>query len=140
VKRAGGLQVLDDMQLAQLATCLSKGDAKRFKREVKSGIGLIEAPDSPNASSDVVGEASGSGGGGGTKASEHHPFEVDPLDHCETDVRAYQDIAVLLNEVAGKMNRTAGTLQIYDPYYCDGGVKRRMREAGFPCVYNKNEV
>jgi len=137
VEDASSLQELDDVQLHQLVQCMSKGDAKRFLRDVKSGEAVTKAAsddDAPSSSSLVEPNARPA-----AQIVGHHPFEVDPLDHCETDLRAYQDVATLLDEVAPLLGRTNGTLRIYDPYYCDGGVKQRLANVGFPTVYNECE-
>ena len=74
-----------------------------------------------------------------------HPFEVDDSDHCETPLRAYQDIAFLLDQLLlptknSKINRkrSRSSLRIYDPYYCDGGVKMKLASLGFTNVINEN--
>lgn len=74
-----------------------------------------------------------------------HPFEVDDSDHCETPLRAYQDIAFLLDQLLHsadnkKVNnkRSRSSLRIYDPYYCDGGVKVKLASLGFTNVINEN--
>ena len=30
-------------------------------------------------------------------------------------------------------------VRIYDPYYCNGGVVKRLKQLGFPNVYNRRE-
>ena len=85
-----------------------------------------------------------------------HPFEVDDSDHCETPLRAYQDICVILDQLLlpiGDTNNATKTapvttnrnnrkprssLRIYDPYYCDGGVKIKLASMGFTNVINEN--
>ena len=62
---------------------------------------------------------------------------MDPTDHSETDVRAYRDIVTVLLALAKRCGRTAATLRIWDPFYCDGGVKRRLRSLGFPSVHHE---
>lgn len=59
-----------------------------------------------------------------------HPFEVSQTsDHAETPANAYEDLAPFLRAVGGR---------VYDPYYCDGGVIRRLQALGFRDVVNKN--
>lgn len=68
-----------------------------------------------------------------------HPFEVDPDDHCETPPVAYQHIAPILNTLAKGLGKEPSELEIYDPYFCAGGVIRRLGDLGFTNVYNKCE-
>lgn len=56
------------------------------------------------------------------------PFKADPADHCETPLRAYEDIAPVLKWLGGTL---------YDPYYCAGGAKRRLGQLGFD-LHHKN--
>jgi hypothetical protein len=37
------------------------------------------------------------------------------------------------------MGKSKTTLRVYDPYFCDGGVTRRLRRHGFTHVYNRRE-
>ena len=75
-----------------------------------------------------------------TPPSSRHPFAVDEADHCETPLRAYEDILPLLDQIAralGKKDRRQ--LVIYDPYYCDGGIKRKLQHLGIPAKNIRNE-
>ena len=78
-----------------------------------------------------------------------HPFEVDDADHCETPLKAYQDLTVVLDRLllhkdhARPHQNKNGTpprksLRIYDPYYCDGGIKTKLASLGFTHVSNEN--
>jgi hypothetical protein len=67
-----------------------------------------------------------------------HLFQVDETDHCETPLEAYKDIAILLEHFAKAIGKTRATLRIYDPYYCNGGVKSRLALLGFKTVFNEN--
>jgi hypothetical protein len=77
------------------------------------------------------------------------PFEADPDDHCESPIDAYQHILPILQNYAKRRytsqtqqtrnDVTKETLSIYDPYYCDGQVKRHLNDLGFPNVYNMKE-
>jgi hypothetical protein len=84
-----------------------------------------------------------------------HPFEVDDSDHCETPFKAYQDLTVILDRLLDDDESTDGnntsknrnsnrnrkprsSLRIYDPYYCDGGVKTKLASMGFTNVINEN--
>lgn len=68
-----------------------------------------------------------------------HPFPTDPLDHAETPLRAYADVAPLLHLVAGKLGKSASALRIYDPYYCAGSMRAHLASLGFTSVYNACE-
>lgn len=103
----------------------------------------------PPAVSASPGAAAGSAAGdkaspaadeGSQAPAAAHPFEADPDDHCETAPEAYADIAPLLRALAPRLGRKdPSKLRIYDPYYCDGGVKARLAAEGFPRCYNENE-
>jgi len=71
-----------------------------------------------------------------------HPFEVDDSDHCETPFKAYQDLTVVLDRLLVKSpgggKKPRSSLCIYDPYYCDGGVKTKLASLGFTNVINEN--
>ena len=67
---------------------------------------------------------------GWTQPTARHAFDVStPSDHAETPVNAYEDLAPFLRAVGGR---------VYDPYYCDGGVVRRLAALGFRDVINEN--
>lgn len=63
------------------------------------------------------------------------PFPADPDDHCESPLAAYRDVLPLLEFLFPKKERC----KIYDPYYCDGAVKRNLASLGFPQVHNVKE-
>ena len=63
------------------------------------------------------------------QSTTRHAFAVSPSDHAETPVNAYEDLAPFLRAVGGR---------VYDPYYCDGGVRRRLAALGFREVFNEN--
>ena len=65
------------------------------------------------------------------------PFEVDASDNCETPQEAYDDIAPMLRALASNLKKPPSDLIIYDPYYCDGGVKTKLGRLGFARVYNE---
>ena len=79
------------------------------------------------------------------KELEPFAFEADLGDHCETPGIAYKHILPLLREIATATYpdqhwRVASKgLRIYDPYYCQGSVKKRLARLGFESVYNENE-
>lgn len=78
-----------------------------------------------------------------TTISGSHPFEVDDSDHCETPLQAYQDLQVILDRLLHQQHqktppKSRSSLTIYDPYYCDGGVKTKLASMGFTNVINEN--
>ena len=73
-----------------------------------------------------------------TNKSERHNFATDPTDHCESPLQAYQDAVVLLDFIAKALGKDRSGLAVYDPYYCDGGVKRKLASLGFTNVWNEN--
>lgn len=76
----------------------------------------------------------------GQKETERpaYAFEVDETDHCETPLEAYRDLLVVLDKIAASVGKTRGTLLIYDPYFCNGGVERKLKSLGFSNVINRN--
>jgi hypothetical protein len=69
-----------------------------------------------------------------------HPFVVtDVGDHAETPKEAYEHIAPLLRRLAKRLGTTPEALRIYDPFFCEGKMKKHMAELGFHSVYNRNE-
>jgi hypothetical protein len=62
------------------------------------------------------------------------PYETESDDHCESPLIAYHHVLPLLSAL-GKGKET----KIYDPYYCNGAVKRNLNDLGFPNVYNVME-
>lgn len=68
-----------------------------------------------------------------------HPFPVDEDDHCETPAEAYADIAPVLHCLSATLGVKAADLQIWDPYYCNGAVKRHLADQGFHTVHNEPE-
>ncbi len=65
------------------------------------------------------------------------PFPVDPSDNCETPQEAYDDLAPMLRALASQLHKPPCDLEIYDPYYCDGGVKSKLSRLGFTKVHNE---
>lgn len=70
--------------------------------------------------------------------TEELAFQADADDHAETPHQAYADIAAALDWLARRLRKSRQELKIYDPYYCAGGVKRRLGELGFLRVTNEN--
>jgi len=67
-----------------------------------------------------------------------HQWETDPGDHCETAFEAYQHIESFLAGLANKLGKSRAELKIYDPYFCEGTMKRHLAKLGFTNVHNKN--
>lgn len=76
---------------------------------------------------------------GGADPRPTYPFEADETDHCESPKQAYADVAPLLGQLCKLLGKSPGTLKIWDPFFCDGAVKRHLGQLGFSCVYNKCE-
>mmetsp|Transcript_107414 Transcript_107414/g.208102 ORF Transcript_107414/g.208102 Transcript_107414/m.208102 type:complete len:331 (-) Transcript_107414:31-1023(-) len=76
---------------------------------------------------------------------EPFAFEANIEDHCETPGNALRHIAPLLIVLACHLyakptaKDSAAEMQIYDPYYCLGGMKTKLARLGFPKVYNEND-
>lgn len=67
-----------------------------------------------------------------------YSFQVDDTDHCETPLDAYRNLLDLLDRLSHSLGKDRSSLVIYDPYYCDGGVKRKLLSLGFKNVINRN--
>lgn len=63
-------------------------------------------------------------------------FDTEYSDHFETPRRAYADVLPLLEAVAARS--ALARLVVYDPYYCQGRVKKLLRELGCENVVNAN--
>jgi len=80
------------------------------------------------------------------KRKQIEPFNFEPLlaDHCETPGNALRHIAPLLRQVSQRLypeeewRASAKKLRIYDPYYCQGNIKKRLNKLGFEDIYNEN--
>ena len=99
-------------------------------------------PRAHEASSSISSRRSGSSGGGSgvvvLQGVSEHPFEADLGDHCETPLKAYVDVAPLLRGLARDLGVAAKDLRIYDPYYCEGGMRAHLAALGFHTVINRN--
>ena len=71
-----------------------------------------------------------------------YPFVVDSDDHCETPPIAYEHLAPVLNVLAQHLGKQPTQLQVYDPYFCAGGVRDRLAAVGFPnvCVITRKHM
>jgi hypothetical protein len=70
-------------------------------------------------------------------AASDFPYKVDYNDHFETPLVAYQDIAPLLDWLAGSAKTTRTDIRIYDPYYCNGQTQALFRQLGFEGIINR---
>lgn len=70
---------------------------------------------------------------------DNYPYPVQPDDHCETPMEAYQDLLPLLALLAQSKHKTLSDLQIYDPYFCEGSMVERLASLGLRNVYNRKE-
>lgn len=68
-----------------------------------------------------------------------YPYTVNGDDHCESPFEAYQDIDPVLSELATRLGKDKATLSIYDPYYCEGSMIKRLNQLGYHTIYNKKE-
>lgn len=71
---------------------------------------------------------------------DDYPYPVDHDDHCESPLEAYQDIKHLLDLHSRDVcQKTAEEFVVYDPYFCEGSVVKRLTTVGYPNVYNRKE-
>jgi len=69
-----------------------------------------------------------------------YPFEIDPLDHCETPEIAHEQICQSLTYLCKEvLHKEKSELRIYDPFYCEGRVVSNLSKFGFTNVYNRCE-
>ena len=54
-------------------------------------------------------------------------------------MEAYQDLLHVLDAITAKLHKTRGTLRIYDPYFCAGGMVASLASLGFTSVHNPCE-
>jgi hypothetical protein len=86
---------------------------------------------------EIAGEKGAPSGSDGHQSSRgQHSFDTNVLDHCETPQVAYEHLREYL-EVLGQSMSTA-SMRVWDPYYCDGAVKRIFREMGFTNIIHEN--
>jgi len=75
----------------------------------------------------------------GSAGAMVHPFDTDPADHCETPQEAYEHLAPFLKQLAKHLKKPQKDLVLYDPYYCEGSMRRHLQNLGYDRIYNKNE-
>lgn len=98
-----------------------------------------EMPQKDDYSTDAVAPTSAKKLKAAPEAVPTHPFEVDETDHCETPLEAYTDAIQLLDFIAKSLGKKRDTIRIYDPYFCDGGIKVKLASLGFANVINENQ-
>jgi hypothetical protein len=69
-----------------------------------------------------------------------HAFNVtNVLDHCETPRLAYEHIVEFLELLSQSLKSQKSTdIQIWDPYYCNGGMKRTFQSLGYTNIIHEN--
>ena len=80
-----------------------------------------------------------SGAEGQRQPAVKYPYAVDDADHCETPAEAYAHVVPILQSVASSLGKAPSELRVWDPYYCQGRVKRQLAALGFPNVHNECE-
>eukprot|EP00933_Yihiella_yeosuensis_P019462 TRINITY_DN15769_c0_g1_i6.p1 TRINITY_DN15769_c0_g1~~TRINITY_DN15769_c0_g1_i6.p1 ORF type:complete len:322 (-),score=60.76 TRINITY_DN15769_c0_g1_i6:63-1028(-) len=74
-----------------------------------------------------------------TAPNKFHSYDVDPLDHAETEPRALGHAAAVLRNLALEMSKISSSLKLWDPYFCKGAMKEHFKKLGFTKVHNANE-
>lgn len=125
---------------AQTTELCTKRETQKQKKKHNAGTGASAAAGNGSAiekASSVVAEPGNHSVAEGGDGS--FPYDADPSDHAETPDEAYADVAPLLERLAECLGKTKETVRIYDPYYCNGGVIRRLKRHGFLHIYNRRE-
>ncbi|KAK3261649.1 hypothetical protein CYMTET_29452 [Cymbomonas tetramitiformis] len=68
-----------------------------------------------------------------------HSFKADESDHYETSYAAWNDVAVVLRQIAKLLNKSLPKLSVYDPFFCEGAVKKHLDALGFEGIINENK-
>ena len=75
--------------------------------------------------------------------STAYPYKTDYNDHFETPLRAYEDIAPLLDIVGPQTSKDKTSRKqhiLYDPYYCDGQTITLLKNLNFTnVIHNKRD-
>ena len=85
-------------------------------------------------------EGSSSGPSGGHQSphrGQQHSFDTNVLDHCETPRAAYEHLREFLDVLGQSMKISTSSMRVWDPYYCDGAVKRIFTEMGFDNIIHE---
>jgi hypothetical protein len=53
---------------------------------------------------------------------------------------AYADIVPVLSSIAAALGKSHSDMVIFDPFYCQGSVRRHLAALGFPNVINVKQV
>ena len=70
-----------------------------------------------------------------------HPFATDFGDHFATSERALRHAVPALKWLRQKKKGGGagkGPFTLYDPFFCDGSIKKRLTALGFPGVQHEN--
>ncbi|KAG2490385.1 hypothetical protein HYH03_011186 [Edaphochlamys debaryana] len=59
------------------------------------------------------------------------PFEVDYNDHFETPIQAVRDLQPVLTALCGRLGKSPAQLAVYDPFFCQGGIRRHFEALGY---------
>ena len=74
----------------------------------------------------------------GEELARRYPYETEYADHFETPLRAFADIAPLLERLGGPQSARA-QVRVLDPYHCEGAAQSRLRSLGFKRARNPRE-
>ena len=97
-------------------TCIKNAKKRpRVEHDEENGVSLEQVPE---------------------RLGPNYPYEVDGDDHCETPIEAYIDILPLLDGICAALGKSRSNLQIYDPYFCEGAMRKHLECLGFTQVYN----
>jgi len=72
-----------------------------------------------------------------TKSSKW-PFPTDYLDHFETSLDAIKDIEPMLVRLAHALGKSKAQLVVYDPYFCQGGIRKHYEALGLMNLVHEN--
>ena len=111
----------------------------RHQTEIKSSSIAIPTPLSSKQSSSSLSSSSSSKKSLSKQSSSSSltssisskwNFITEYNDHFETPLNAYRDLLPLLQSLALKINKKIHDIIIFDPYYCDGMMKKYLNELG----------
>jgi hypothetical protein len=67
-----------------------------------------------------------------------HNFVAESSDHYETPIEAYEHIGAILGEVTKLLGKNTTSLNIYDPFFCNGKVIENFKSLGWSNITNVN--